>query len=129
MIAISKISPIYKSIFIMANFHSNQYKKTVTFAECISTTHEYEYDKTEDEYIKKGNNWIETVDLTCREFNQPISKGGCGGEWNILECKLGQLEEPYWCMIGQLWSRLHPNSKRIEEDNETNSDKEKDSKN
>ena len=80
----------------MANFHSNIPNKKVTFAYCISTTREYECDKTEDEYIKKGNQWQETIDLTCREFNIPISQGGCGGDWSILECKLSQLEEPYW---------------------------------
>ena len=119
----------------MANFHSNRNNsnKKVTFAECISTIREYECDKTEDEYIKKGNQWQETVDLTCREFNIPISQGGCGGNWSILECKLDQLEEPYWCMIGQLWRRLHANSKRWEEDSDSekdsDSDKDKDSDN
>ena len=35
----------------MANFHSNNPNKKVTFAECISTIREYEYDKTEDVFI------------------------------------------------------------------------------
>ena len=106
----------------MTVFHSDKHKKAVTFAECISITREYEYDKTEDEYLKKGKDWQRTTDLTCREFNRPISKGGCGGNWSILEGKLGQLEEPQWCMIGQLWSRLHPNLKRAEEESDTDSD-------
>ena len=114
-------------------FHNNHSKKTVTFAECIETVHEYEYDKTEEKNIKKGNQWQETIDLTCREFNIPISQGGCGNDWRILECKLEQLEEPYWCMIGQLWRRLHANSKRWEEDSDSekdsDSDKDKDSDN
>ena len=110
----------------MANFHSNNSNKKVTFAECISTIREYEYDKTEDVCIKKGNQWQETIDLTCREFNRPISQGGCGSDWSILECKLSQLEEPCWCMIGQLWRRLHSNSKRWEEDSD-DSDKDNDS--
>ena len=107
----------------MALFHNNHSKKTVTFAECIETVHEYEYDKTEEKNIKKGNQWQETIDLTCREFNIPISQGGCGNDWSILECKLEQLEEPYWCMIGQLWRRLHANSKRWEEDSDSEKDK------
>ena len=111
----------------MANFHSNSPNKKVTFAECISTIREYEYDKTEDVCIKKGNQWKETIDLTCREFNRPISQGGCGGDWSILECKLSQLEEPYWCIIGQLWRRLHSNSKRREEDSDSDKDLDSDS--
>jgi hypothetical protein len=111
----------------MALFHNNHSKKTVTFDECIETVHEYEYDKTEEKNIKKGNQWQETIDLTCREFNRPISQGGCGGDWSILECKLGQLDEPYWCMIGQLWRRLHPNSKRPEEDSDSDSGSDSDS--
>ena len=111
----------------MATFHNNKHTKTVTFAEHISTIHEYEYDKTEDEKEKKGNDWQETVDLTCREFNIPISRGGCGGDWSILECKLDQLEEPCWCMIGQLWRQLHQNSKRWEEDSDDSDSSDSDS--
>ena len=111
----------------MTNINNNNSNKKVTFAECISTIHEYEYDKTEDVYIKKGNQWQETIDLTCREFNRPISQGGCGSDWNILEYKLKQLEEPYWYMIGRLWSRLYSNSKRWEEDSDDSDSDDSDS--
>ena len=68
------------------------FNKTVTFDECITIRH-YDYDKTEDNEEKKGKDWQRTLDLTCREFKLSIEKGGCGGDWNILESKLDELEE------------------------------------
>jgi len=89
-------------------------RKVVTFAEDIHIRH-YEYDKIEEFEEKRGRDWQRTTDLTCREFKVPLEKGGCGGDWNILQSKLDELEEPYWCLIGQLWSRLFPYLKRLEE--------------
>lgn len=94
----------------MASFN----KKIVTFNECI-TVWDYEYDPTKEKEDKKGCDWIRTQDLTCREFKLPEEKGGCGGDWNVLERKLDELAEPYWCLIGQLWQQLFPGEKRLEE--------------
>jgi len=88
-------------------------KKIVTFDECVSIRC-YEYDQTEEE-DKKGRDWIRTQDLTCREFKLPEEKGGCGGDWNVLQRKLDELAEPYWYLIGQLWQQLFPGEKRLEE--------------
>lgn len=62
-----------------------------------------------------GGNWLETSDLVYRMFYFPIEEGGCNGQWEILEQKLLEMEEPQWSLIGQLWSSLNPNSPRIEE--------------
>lgn len=62
-----------------------------------------------------GQNWMETSDLVYREFYSPIERGGCNRQWEILEKKLLEMEEPQWSLIGQLWSSLNPNSPRIEE--------------
>tara|TARA_B110000285_G_C14515238_1_gene334093 strand:- start:27 stop:329 length:303 start_codon:yes stop_codon:yes gene_type:complete len=86
----------------------------VTFEECITIRY-YEYNKKEDDEEKKGKDWQRTIDLTCREFKMPIEKGGCGGDWNILESKLDELEEPYWYLIGSLWKNIYKGKKRIEE--------------
>jgi len=90
-------------------------KKSVKFDDCVAVW-DYEYDRTMEDEDKKGRDWIRTTDLTCREFRLTIEKGGCGGDWNILQRKLDELEEPYWCLIGQLWQRLFPGEKRLEED-------------
>jgi len=90
------------------------FNKRVRFDECITLRY-YDYDKTEDNEEKKGKDWQRTVDLTCREFKLSIEKGGCGGDWNILESKLDELEEPYWYLIGMLWQKLYRGEKRIEE--------------
>ena len=94
----------------MASFN----KKKVSFEECITIRH-YEYDRDEEYKEKRGRDWQRTTDLICREFKLPIDKGGCGGDWNVLQSKLDELEEPYWCLIGQLWQKLFPAVKRIEE--------------
>jgi len=91
------------------------FNHTVSFEECITIRY-YEYDRCEEDEEKKGKNWQRTADLTCREFNLPVEKGGCGGNWNILESKLDELDEPYWLLIGQLWQSLYRGAKRIEED-------------
>jgi len=96
-------------------------KKTVTFEECITIRH-YEYDRAEEDEEKKGRDWQRTADLTCREFKLPLENGGCGGDWNVLEMKLDELQEPYWYLIGQLWQRLFPCLKRIEEDSSDEED-------
>ena len=89
-------------------------KKTVSFEECITIRH-YEYDRDEEYKSKRGTDWQRTTDLICREFKVPIEKGGCGGDWNVLQSKLDELEEPYWYLIGQFWKKLHPSLIRIEE--------------
>jgi hypothetical protein len=98
-------------------------KKMVTFDECITIRH-YEYDRNEEYEEKRGRDWQITTDLTCREFKLPIEKGGCGGEWDVLQCKLDQLEEPYWYLIGQLWQRMYPGIRRIEEEDDEEDDEE-----
>ena len=98
-------------------------KKMVTFDECITIRH-YEYDRNEEYEEKRGRDWQITTDLTCREFKLPIEKGGCGGEWDVLQCKLDQLEEPYWYLIGQLWQRMYPGIRRIEEEDDEEDEEE-----
>jgi hypothetical protein len=105
----------------MAQFNNNNNKKHVSFEDCITIRH-YDYDKNEENEDKKGKDWQRTVDLTCREFHISIEKGGCGGNWNILETKLDELDEPYWLMIGQLWLRLYKDARRIEEGDTTDED-------
>jgi len=101
----------------MASFN----KKKVSFEDCITIRH-YEYDRDEEYKEKRGRDWQRTTDLTCREFKLPIEKGGCGGDWNVLQSKLDELEEPYWCLIGQLWHKLFPAVKRIEETSDDSDD-------
>ena len=62
-----------------------------------------------------GENWLETSDLVYRMFYFPIEEGGCNGQWDILEKKLLEIEEPQWSLIGQLWSSLNKDAHRIEE--------------
>lgn len=95
--------------------------KKVTFDECINIRH-YEYDRDEDYKEKRGDDWQRTTDLTCREFKLPLEKGGCGGNWHILQSKLDELKDPYWCLVGQLWQRLFPCIKRIEESSSDDED-------
>lgn len=92
--------------------------KKVKFAENISNTYYFEYDK--EEYIKekKGENWEETSDLIYRNFKKPYSEGGCDNNWFILEKRLQLLDEPCWMMIGQFWNVLYPGLKRYEELNQ-----------
>lgn len=88
--------------------------KLVTFDECITIRY-YECDIIEDCEAKKGKDWQRTSDLIRREFKQPIEKGGCGGNWNVLQSKLDELTEPWWYLVGQLWFNLYKCAKRIEE--------------
>ena len=99
------------------------FNKTVTFEECITIRY-YEYERNEEDEEKKGKDWQRTVDLTCREFKLSIEKGGCGGNWNVLESKLDELEEPCWLLIGQLWQRLYRGAKRIEEEDSSDEEDE-----
>ena len=62
-----------------------------------------------------GQNWMETSDLVYRGFYFPIKEGGCNGQWEFLEKKLLELDEPQWSLIGQLWSSLNQDAPRIEE--------------
>jgi hypothetical protein len=95
-----------------------QTKRRVSFSENISDVKCYEYSKDEENEEKMGKDWQKTRDLTCREFFISIEKGGCGRKWSILQQKLDNLSEPCWRMIGQLWNRLFPNRKRLEEEEE-----------
>jgi len=92
--------------------------RRVSFSENISTVKCYEYFRDDDNEEKMGKDWQKTLDLTCREFFLPIEKGGCGGKWLIFQQKVDELSEPCWRMIGQLWNRLFPNRKRLEEDSD-----------
>lgn len=92
-------------------------KKRVSFEECITIRH-YEYQKDEEMEDKLGKDWLKTQDLTCREFSLPIEKGGCGRNWQILQCKLNKLSEPCWKMIGMLRHSLYPCAKRLDEDDD-----------
>ncbi len=93
-------------------------KKTVSFEECITIRY-YDYDRDEDYIEKRGVDWQRTSDLIYRDFKLPLENGGCGGNWNVLQNKLDELEEPYWYLIGQLWNRLFPGVKRLEETDST----------
>ena len=88
--------------------------KKVSFDECITIRH-YEYDKDEELKAKKGCDWQRTSDLIHREFSQSKTKGGCGNDWCLFQQKLDEIEEPDWCLVGQLWRQLYQNKKRIEE--------------
>ena len=103
--------------------------KQVAFSDCISTTEYYEIDKTKEYDVKRGIGWQQTTDLIYREFRMPVTRCGCGGDWKVLERKLDEIEEPYWELIGGLWSTLHPGKKRLEEDMDEKSDSESDSDN
>lgn len=92
--------------------------RRVSFSENISTVKCYEYFRDDDNEEKMGKDWQKTMDLTCREFFMPIEKGGCGRNWSILQEKIDELGEPCWRMIGQLWNRLFPNRRRLEEDSD-----------
>lgn len=107
--------------------------KHVTFADSISTTKIYEIERSKEYGIKRGEGWQQTTDLIYREFRIPVMRGGCGGDWKVLERKLDEIEEPYWELIGGLWATLHPGKKRLEEyagedsESELDSDSESDS--
>ena len=62
-----------------------------------------------------GKDWQKTTDLVYREFRLPLDKGGCNGDWDTLEEKLSNIDEPYWSIIGQLWSTLNGTLPRKEE--------------
>ena len=98
--------------------------RRVSFSENISTVKCYEYLRDDDNEEKMGKDWQRTMDLTCREFFMPIEKGGCGGKWMVFQEKVDELGEPCWRMIGQLWNRLFPNRKRLEEESDDESDDE-----
>lgn len=102
-----------------------QTKRRVSFSENISDVKCYEYSKDEENEEKMGKDWQKTRDLTCREFFISIEKGGCGRKWSILQQKLDNLSEPCWRMIGQLWNRLFPNRKRLEEEEEEERERER----
>ena len=89
--------------------------KHVTFADSISTTKIYEIERSKEYGIKRGEGWQQTTDLIYREFRIPVIRGGCGGDWKVLESKLDEIEEPYWELIGGLWATLHPGKKILEE--------------
>lgn len=65
--------------------------------------------------IALGSDWQKTNDLIYHEFRRPLERGGCGGQWAMLETKLLELEEPCWAAVGQLWGMLHPDTPRREE--------------
>ena len=88
--------------------------RRVSFDECITIRH-YEFDRDTDMAEKSGNNWQETQDLVYREFEIPVENGGCGRNWHILQRKLDALSEPCWRMIGMLWNKIYPCTKRLEE--------------
>lgn len=92
--------------------------RRVSFSENISNVKCYEYFRDDENEEKMGKDWQKTMDLTCREFFMPIEKGGCGRKWSVLQEKLDELGEPCWRMIGQLWNRLFPNRKRLEEESD-----------
>jgi len=62
-----------------------------------------------------GSGWQQTMDLVHREWQMPITRGGCGGQWQVLEDKLMAIDEPYWAAVGELWGYLHGNAPRLEE--------------
>jgi len=62
-----------------------------------------------------GKDWQRTSDLIYREFSLPIESGGCDDRWDILEERIYLLEEPDFCLIGQLWRTLYGEEKRPEE--------------
>lgn len=98
--------------------------RRVSFSENISTVKSYEYFRDDDNEEKMGKDWQKTMDLSCREFFMPIENGGCGGKWMVFQEKVDKLGEPCWRMIGQLWNRLFPNRKRLEEESDDESDDE-----
>ena len=71
--------------------------------------------RKKDKENKIGKNWQQTFDLVYREFHLPVDKGGCDGEWSILEKKVYQLEEPDFCVLGQKWRSMYGKQKRKEE--------------
>jgi len=62
-----------------------------------------------------GNDWQLTHDILFREFKQPVDKGGCGSNWDLLEERLGKVEDPYFSIIGQFWRMLYGEAPRNEE--------------
>lgn len=74
---------------------------------------------------KVGKDWQKTFDLIYREFEKPLERGGCDGEWTHLEEKLSELEEPDFCLIGQFWRQKHGDKKRREEEEIDKKDQER----
>lgn len=101
--------------------------RRVSFSENISSVKCYEYFRDDDNEEKMGKDWQRTMDLTCREFFMPIEKGGCGRKWSVFQERIDKLSEPCWRMIGQLWNRLFPNRRRLEEDSDDDDDYDSDS--
>ena len=96
--------------------------RRVSFSENISSVKCYEYFRDDENEEKMGKDWQKTLDLTCREFFMPIEKGGCGRKWSVFQERIDNLSEPCWRMIGQLWNRLFPNRRRLEEDSDDDYD-------
>ena len=96
--------------------------RRVSFSENISSVKCYEYFRDDDNEEKMGKDWQKTLDLTCREFFMPIEDGGCGRKWSVFQQRIDELSEPCWRMIGQLWNRLFPNRRRLEEDSDDDDD-------
>lgn len=71
-----------------------------------------------DKENKIGKNWQQTFDLIYTKFELPVEKGGCGGEWKVLERQVHQLEEPDFCLLGQKWNSLYGLQKRKDEEEE-----------
>ena len=63
---------------------------------------------------RKAKNFREVCNLV-RYFNLSPELGGSGGSWLDFESKVKKLEEPDWCMIGQLWKNLYGSNYRLEE--------------
>merc|ERR1711988_421180 len=50
--------------------------------------------------------WVQTRDLCNREFWQPQTEGGCGGQWAMLMKLVDQIDEPDYCAVGNIWAAI-----------------------
>ena len=66
--------------------------------------------------LERAGQVDETRDLCMRDFARPISRGGCGSDWQLLENKLHQIDYPCWTLIGNLWNVLHGDAPRFDEE-------------
>jgi len=53
-----------------------------------------------------GCGWVQTRDLCNREFWQPQTEGGCGGQWAMLMKLVDQIDEPDYCAVGNIWAAI-----------------------
>lgn len=53
-----------------------------------------------------GCGWVQTRDLCNREFWQPQTEGGCGGQWAMLMKFVDQIDEPDYCAVGNIWAAI-----------------------